>query len=225
MSKLLIKFPSRNRPEKFKKVLSKYIDNLSGNHDVRFVITMDTDDDTMNTEDIRSFLESENADIVYHYGNSKTKIEACNANLEDESADVLMLVSDDMIPQMMNYDEVIFDAFSQTFPNFDGAVKFHDGLRQDALMTLAVIGWKIYEKWGYIYHPDYTSVYCDNEQTQVLMSVGKLAVSPVCIAKHEWTPQPFDDLHARNENAEMYQKDSEVFNRRSKLNFEREQLL
>lgn len=225
MSKLLIKFPSRNRPEKFKKVLSKYIDNLSGNHDVRFVITMDEDDQKMNTEDIRSFLESENADIVYHYGNSKSKIEACNADLDEETADVLMLVSDDMIPQIKDYDEIIFDAFSQAFPDFDGAIKFHDGLRQDALMTLPIIGWKIYEKLGYIYHPDYTSVYCDNEQTQALISVGKLAVSPICIAKHEWTHQPFDDLHERNENKEMYLKDSKVFNRRLKLDFESEKLL
>lgn len=229
MSKLLIKFPSRNRPEKFKTVLKGYIDNLSGNHDVRFVITMDSDDESMNNSDIISFLDElkwkDGIDLIYHYGNSKTKIEACNANLEGESADVLMLVSDDMIPQLKNYDNVIFDAFSQAFPDFDGGVKFHDGLRPDALMTLPIIGWKIYEKLGYIYHPDYTSVYCDNEQTQVLISVDKLAVSPICIAKHEWTSQPFDELHARNENAEMYRKDSSVFNRRLNIDFEREKLL
>ena len=228
MSKLLIKFPSRNRPEKFKKVLTDYIDFLSGNHDVRFVITMDHDDETMNTDDIKNFLDSKidsGIDLVYHYGNSKTKVEACNANLEGEIADVLMLVSDDMIPKMKNYDEIIFEGFEQTFPDFDGGVKFYDGLRPDALMTLPIIGWKIYEKWGYIYHPDYTSLYGDNEQTRVLMSVNKLAISELCIAKHEWTSEPFDSLHARNENEQMYIKDSEVFNRRMKIEFEREKLL
>ena len=228
MSKLIIKFPSRNRPNKFKKVLTDYINFLSGNHDVRFIITMDYDDETMNNEDIRDFLDTKinsGVDLVYHYGNSKTKVEACNADLEGEVADVLMLISDDMIPQMKNYDQIIFDGFEQAFSDFDGGIKFNDGLRPDALMTLPIIGWKIYEKLGHIYHPDYTSVYCDNEQTRVLMSVNKLAVSQICLAKHEWTSQPFDDLHARNENAEMYKKDSEVFNRRMGIDFEREKLI
>lgn len=223
MSKLLIKFPTRNRPDKFKKVLNRYIEFLSGNHDVRFVISMDEDDKTMNTKDIKTFLKrlrKKGTDLVYHYGNSKTKVEACNANLEGESADVLMLVSDDMNPQTRNYDDIIFDAFSRTFPDFNGGVKFSDGLRNDILMTLPIIGWKVYEDWGYIYNPEYTSLYCDTEQTIALQMTNKLAVSDVCIAKHEWTSEPFDELHARNENPQMYQKDGSVFERRRSRNFD-----
>ena len=223
MSKLLIKFPSRNRPEKFKRVLMGYIDNLSGDHDVRFVITMDSDDDKMNTDDIKKYLNAKidsGVDLIYHYGNSKTKVEACNANLEGESADVLMLISDDMIPQIANYDEIIFDGYRQTYPDFDGGIKFYDGIRPDALMTLPIIGWPIYEKLGHIYHPEYTSIYCDNEQTMILHRLGKLAVSPICIAKHEWTSEPFDELHARNENTDMYRIDGAVYERRMNQNFD-----
>jgi hypothetical protein len=223
MSKLLIKFPTRNRPEKFKTVLKKYIDFLSGNHDVRFVITMDNDDETMNNKDMKTFLKrlrKKGVDVVYHYGESKTKVEACNANLENESADVLMLVSDDMIPQAKNYDDIIFELFSKAFPKFDGGIKFHDGLRNDILMTLPIIGWKLYEKFGYIYHPEYTSLYCDTEQTISLQMMGKLGISDICLAKHEWTSEPFDDLHARNENADMYQKDGAVFERRKMKDFD-----
>ena len=223
MSKLLIKFPSRNRPEKFKKCLNKWVSFLSGLHDVRFVITMDIDDDTMNNEKIKNFLEDKKdsgVDLVYHYGNSKTKVEACNADLENETADVLLLISDDMNPQLQNYDDVIFDSFKETFPDFDGGIKFHDGLRPDTLMTLPVIGWKFYEKYGYIYNPAYTSLYCDTEQTVVLHRLGKLAVSNICIAKHEWTSQPFDDLHARNENQKMYEIDGAVYQDRMKKNFD-----
>tara|TARA_R100001082_G_scaffold109370_1_gene86408 strand:- start:2110 stop:2796 length:687 start_codon:yes stop_codon:yes gene_type:complete len=223
MSKLLIKFPSRNRPDKFKKVLRKYIDFLSGNHDVRFVISMDEDDKKMNTKDIKTFLKrlrKGGVDLVYHYGNSKSKVEACNANMENENADVIMLISDDMIPQLRNYDDVIFEYFSKAFPDFDGGIKFHDGLRNDILMTLPIIGWKVYEKWGYIYHPDYTSLYCDTEQTFALQIMGKLAAVDICLAKHEWTPEPFDELHARNENAQMYHKDGAVFQRRKMNNFD-----
>jgi hypothetical protein len=216
MAKLLIKFPTRNRPEKFKKVLQRYIDGLSGKHDVKFVITMDHDDSTMNTPEIKDWLNSLPVKIKYNYGHSKSKIEAVNADLENEDADVLLLASDDMVPQLKNYDDIIFDCFRQVFPTFDGAIKFHDGLRNDDLMTLCVMGWPLYKEFGYIYHPEYTSVYADNEQTIVLKKMNKFATSDTCIIKHDWSPEPWDDLHARNENSEMYQKDKLIFDKHMK---------
>ena len=225
MSKLLIKFPTRNRPDKFKKVLEKTINFLSGNHQVRFVITMDEDDDTMNNKKMKSYLKrirKNGTDIVYYYGNSTTKVEVCNANLEGEEADIIILLSDDMIPCLEGFDELIVEGMRERFPNNDGAIKFHDGLRHqnDLLMTLPVIGWKLYEAMGYLYHPSYTSIFCDNEMTHVCMMLNKLAVSPVCIFRHEWTSQPFDELHARNENAEMYRIDGAIFEGRKANNFD-----
>jgi hypothetical protein len=216
MSRLLIKFPTRNRPDKFKKVLQLYIDFLSGNHDVKFVITMDDDDTTMNNDEIKQWLNSLPVKIKYNYGNSKSKIQAVNADLDGEDADVLLLASDDMIPQIKGYDDIIFKAFAEAFPDFNGAIKFNDGLRNDELMTLCVMGWPLYKHFGYIYNPEYTSLYSDTEQTIVLKALGKFAISPVCIIKHDWTPEPWDELHARNENSEMYDKDKVVFDRRMK---------
>ena len=196
--KLIVKMATRSRPEKFKLVLKNYIDFLSGEHDVRFVITCDLDDETMNTEEMRAWFEEtrKSVDLVYRYGNSTSKVEACNADLEDETGDVLLVTSDDMIPAAMNYDSIIAQGFDEIFPNYDGAIKFNDGLRNDALMTLPCIGWKLYKAIGHCYHPDYTSVYCDDEQT------------------HENS----DDLHKRNES--YYGVDGEVFKRRSENNFD-----
>ena len=150
MSRLLIKFPTRSRPEKFKARLDRYLSYLSGRHQVRFVISMDEDDATMNNEEIRAWLEERQriADIKYCYGRSKTKIEACNADMEGEEGDVLLVASDDMNPVRKRYDDVLFAAFEQCFPDFDGAIKFWDGNRRpmDPLMTLAVIGFPLYRR-------------------------------------------------------------------------------
>jgi len=222
MSKLIVKFPSRNRPAKFRDILDNYTSRISGKHEVRFVISMDTDDETMNNDEIKNYLESlrdSGIDLVYYYGDSKTKVEACNADLAGEKGDVIMLISDDMVLQQDNYDDIILSDFAKHLPNFDGGIKYHDGLRDDALMTLPVIGWNFYEKLGYIYNPEYTSVFCDTEQTSVLMILNKLVVSETCIAKHDWTPQPFDELHARNENAQMYDKDGHIFYKNRLTNF------
>ena len=102
--RLLIKFPTRSRPDKFKQVLEMYIDYLSGKHDVRFVITCDEDDETMNNPEVRKWfasLQESGVNLTAYYGDSKSKIEACNANMENETFDVGLLASDDMIPQMI----------------------------------------------------------------------------------------------------------------------------
>ena len=226
MSRLVIKFPTRNRPEKFKSVFTRYMTFLSGRHDVRFVVSMDADDATMNNDAMREWFETRkrNADIKYCYGYSKSKIQACNADMEGEYGDVLMLASDDMNPQQMSYDEVVFKCFEQAFPDFSGAIKFWDGLRpkEDPLMTLTVMGFPLYKQFGYIYNPEYKSLYCDNEQTAVCHRLGKLAIAPYCIIRHEWTNEPFDTLHARNENKDMYDVDSNTFEARKAKNFDME---
>ena len=226
MSRLVIKFPTRNRPDKFKDGFSKYLTCLSGRHDVQFIITMDVDDETMNNDSIKEWLttRTKNANIKWFYGDSKTKIEACNANMEGVDGDVLLLASDDMMPVQMGYDEVIFQVFAHSYPNFDGAVKFWDGLRpkEDALMTLTCMGFPLYKQFGYIYNPEYKSLYCDNEQTQVCNALGKLVRCDICIIQHQWTHEPFDTLHARNENAEMYNVDRETHERRTANKFDME---
>jgi hypothetical protein len=197
---------------------------LSGRHDVRFVVSMDADDATMNNDAMREWFETRkrNADIKYCYGHSKSKIEACNADMEGEYGDILLLASDDMVPVQMSYDDVIVKCFEQAFPDFDGAIKFWDGLRDinDSLMTLTVMGFPLYKQFGYIYNPEYTSLYCDNEQTQVCAALGKLAKCDLCIIKHEWTPEPFDALHARNENKDMYSIDQRVYEARLARGFD-----
>ena len=207
--KLVIKFPTRSRPHKFKPLLDKYIDFLSGKHDIRFVITMDEDDETMNNDDIKSFIEnhkSNGIDIVYHYGQSKTKIEACNADLKGESGDVLLLISDDMVPVERNYDDIIYENYQQV-----------------ALMTLPCLGWKLYEKFGYVYYPEYKSVYPDNEQTEACILMGKLAISRKCIIRHQWVHgghEQADELHQRNESSEHYETDGKLYRERKATNFD-----
>jgi len=225
--KLIVKIATRSRPEKFKKILEKYIEYMSGENQVRFVVTCDSDDETMNNEEMKKWFDEikQSVDLVYHYGNSKTKVEACNANLEEEDGDVLLLISDDMVLTRKGYDAIIARGFSEVFPNYDGAIKFNDGLRNDALMTLPCIGWNLYKAIGHCYHPDYTSLYCDNEQTRLCAMLGKLVVSDICIAVHAWIPgnhDDADDLHKRNES--FYEKDAAVFERRMKDNFDIDQV-
>ena len=55
--KLLIKFPTRNRPEKFFQVLSLYAQKAKDLNNIAFLISCDTDDLTMNNPEVISKLE------------------------------------------------------------------------------------------------------------------------------------------------------------------------
>ena len=56
MSRLVIKLPTRGRPQKFISILDRYVNFCSGMQDVQFVISMDHDDPTMNNQNMISLL-------------------------------------------------------------------------------------------------------------------------------------------------------------------------
>jgi hypothetical protein len=56
------------------------------------------------------------------------------------------------------------------------------------------------------------------------MALGKLRRCDLCIIQHQWTGEPFDALHARNENKEMYGIDGETFKRRAANKFDMEKM-
>ena len=61
MIDLLIKYPTRQRPNEFKRILSSYINKLSGKYNVKFIISLYENDCTSNTDDIRNFLNEQDA--------------------------------------------------------------------------------------------------------------------------------------------------------------------
>ena len=134
--------------------------------------------------------------------------------------DILVLVSDDMVPIVDSFDNVIVDLMSKHFPDTDGALHFNDGLfGQDRTITLSIMGRKMYERFGYIYHPDYKSFYCDNEFTDEVRRLDRVIYDPRVIIKHLWTggPNSADELYRRN--TEMGAPDEATYKRRLAAGF------
>lgn len=225
--KLLIKFPTRQRPTMFFDTLSKYITMASGKHDIEYVISMDEDDNTMNNDAVRkrlNILKENGIDIKYFYGNSKTKIEAINADMDKASDDWDMVFNgqDDMIPTAAGYDDVMLTRLSELFPDTDGALWINDQFMGfDQNCTIVAAGKKYYDRFGYIYYPGYDSLFADNEFTEVGKGLGKLTYIPDRIVKHDWVGknQSLDPLIQRNESSDKYSADRKTFEERQKLGF------
>ena len=219
MIDLLIKYPTRSRPELFKTILSEYVSKLSGKYNVKFIVSMDTNDNTCNNDRMRNFLDNikQKTNLEYYYGNSKNKIDACNRDIPSDGWKVCVLVSDDMTPRIHGYDRVIMEDMNRYFPNLDGALNYNcGGHAYPHVMVLSVIGNPYYKRFNYIYHPEYTSLFCDEEQTVVARSLNKIVDLDNKIITHDWNDVR-DDLRKHTEK--FYQSDKVVFESRKQRGF------
>ena len=201
-------------------VLSLYRTYLSGNHSMKFLLSFDSDDISMNNPHMRKWLSIQGDDVKWHFGNSKSKVQAINADMDKApDYDVLILASDDMLPVQRGYDDIIAKDMERHFPDLDGVLHYNDGLKGEGLNTLCIMGKPYYDRFGYIYNPEYTSVFCDNEFTEVSRSLGKTAYIDNIIIKHKWMEQGKDPLYQRNENPAFYSTDYQVFLKRKAEGF------
>lgn len=221
--KLLIKFPTRGRPEKFFQVLNKYIENAKNLSKVAFVISMDNNDLDMNNIQIKTKLDtlSKTVKIVYFYGNNKSKIEAVNADMEKVAGwDIVLLASDDMIPVVEGYDNIIRTHMKEYFEDTDGCLWYSDG-GQNNICTMSILGKKYYDRFGYIYNPEYKSLWCDNEHTDVMKQLKKVSKLDQVIIEHQhpvYQKTNYDELYFRNES--YFNLDRQVYERRKSKNFD-----
>jgi hypothetical protein len=181
--KILFKFPTRNRPEKFFQVLDLYFQLLSNEYDFEFVISCDIDDKTMNNTNVIKKLKTYR-NLTYYFDNNKTKIDAINANLQGKEFDILILCADDMIPKIAGFDVEIIETFKEKFKDGDGVLWFFDGHTKE-LNTMPIIDKKYYDRFGYIYYPEYRSFWCDNEFMDTAEKLNKQRYINKCIIEHQ----------------------------------------
>jgi len=223
--KILFKYPTRARPNWFKSTLFTYYNKMSKGCDFTFLVTCDNNDDTMNNTPMRYFLKNI-PNLVYNFGKHTSKIDACNADMYlVKDWDILVLVSDDMIPIVKDFDKVIVEMMKTHYPDTDGALHFNDGfLGEDRTITLSIMGRKLYERFGYVYHPDYKSFFCDNEFTDVVYALERCCYNPSVIIKHEWKGgKGEDDLYRHNTKIGL--PDEATYKRRKALGFPKRKVL
>lgn len=215
---ILLKYPSRGRPEIFKSMVDHYIKNLSGKHNVRFVFTFDEDDDTMNNDEIKNYLNDLDFDLTYYYGSHFNKVEAINDNLTDQDFDILMLCADD-IYVAENFDDKIVQEFENSSHGLDAILQIYTYRWEFALDVFCIMGKDYYDRFNYIYHPSYISEFCDNEYTSVAKSLGKSIETMNMILTHKWENIKGDATRQRNMDRTLLNKDTNNFEKRKAINF------
>ena len=222
---ILFKIPTRARPKKLFEVIDATVKNLSRKDGAfSFLLTVDRDDLTMqNKEVLKKLNQYPNMQIVS--GASKTKVEAINRDLKEykKKWDILVLLSDDMVPVEFGFDQIIRDKFDEHFPDLDGVVWFNDGKMGNALNTCCILGKNYYNRFNYIYYPKYESLFCDQEFTEVANILKKQKYFHNVIIEHRHFlikkyHNRFDELYQRNYHS--FSKDKKLFGERLAVHFD-----
>lgn len=232
--KVLLKYPTRQRPEKFAENIKRWEEKLSCENSFTWLISLDEDDRTM--DGIHGFFSDDSWANFIERNPPNGKIAACNANVNDHlrektefnksfgidghGYDMIWLVSDDMKPEVQDFDLIIQREMETHYPDWDGAVHINDGLQGIRLCTFSCMGMKYYERFNYLYHPQYQSTHCDDEFTQIAWANRRMIWIPEVLVRHEWIgmTDPQDELHKRN-HALMNSVDAQTYQKRARAGF------
>lgn len=232
--KLLIQFPTYGRKDKFLKVLDQYVETSSSFNELFFNINCDAHDLSMTdpyvAERIKFILnKKENIKGKINYDYETTKISAINDHIDENDFDIVICASDDMVPKVYSWDQEIVNAMRQHFPDLDGCVHFNDGNTNGELITFSILGRELYNHFGYIYHPDYKSLYCDNEFTEEVRRLNKEAYIDKIIISHEhWSVKGTENHNqvdiAVHKTLHYSGRDNVVYEQRKKLGFPKQRI-
>lgn len=196
--KILFNFPSKGRFDKFKLCLKNLLDTIDDYNNCYFLFKFNIYDEYLN--DYIHTANEFSLPNAYYINYDVSKVDAINKCIEKicYNWDIIITWSDDMVAKYKGFDNFIRSVFYKNFKDLDGCPGFWDGYRNDDLITLPVLGRKFYERFGYIYHNSYKSLYCDNEMTDI----AKIFNAFVFIKN----PQIISHEHPNNNKSVKYDK-------------------
>jgi hypothetical protein len=157
---------------------------------------------------------SSNDSVEVCIGTSKNKIDAINRDVPQSGWDILVNLSDDQIFTKRGFDEVIAQCGKDEF------LHLPDGHVNELLPTMSVMGYDYYKRFNYIYHPDYVSLFCDNEAMDVAKHLNCYKYINEHVFEHlhpAWGKAPIDAQLEHTQS--FYRRDERVYIKRRSLGF------
>ena len=156
--------PSRERQEMAARAIGEWLGNASGTHAYEYLLSIDHDDDA---EGYGRLADRHRVRLLV--GRNRSVVDAANAAARAATGEVLIVVSDDFgCPR--HWDAALADVLGS---RRDVAVLVHDGI-EGRILTLPIVGRGLYAELGWLYHPGYVSMFCDDDLTQAAAVRGKL---------------------------------------------------
>lgn len=182
MATISLLHPTRSRPNKSLSTCQKWLER-SG-HDVELIVSIDSDDPDKelyyrlfssswllnpNTEPSKKVIQN----------NNRSAVDAINRAAEVCTGDIMIVVSDDTDCNI-GWDQEVLKAVDG---KEDYLLRVEDGI-QKWICTAPIMDRKYYNRFGYVYYPEYRHQFCDTEITHVAQLLGRLIRAPHIMFRH-----------------------------------------
>lgn len=158
--------PSRGRSDKSFNTIYNWLTNVIVSSNIELIVSLDSDD-----PEVPKYQERYKPDQII-INKNKSAVDAINRGAEASHGDILIVVSDDT-DCPAQWDQALF---SYVNTKRDWILKTQDGI-QRWIITMPIMDRDYYNRFGYIYHPDYLHMFCDTELTCVADITGRKITS------------------------------------------------
>lgn len=204
--KISIIHPSRSRPAKSYQTTTRWTENASNEIEAELLVSVDEDDPEL------TWYEGYPNLII---NKNRSAVDAINNTAKVSTGDILIVVSDDTEP-VQDWDKKLLDAVKG---KTDWILKTQDGI-QPWIITMPIMDRTYYNRFGYIYHPDYLHMFCDTELTCVADITGRKLTSDL-LFQHKHYSVTKEQPDAINKKADAtWAQGEKLFLERYKRNFD-----
>lgn len=144
--------------------------NYARNYDFEVIVSLDQSDPALaEYEKLYTYKQRVQPKLIVN--NNRSAVEAINKAAEVSEGEVLMVISDDT-DAVKGWDLVIGSAVGT---HKDYVLKVNDGI-QDWIVTMPIMDREYYNRFGYVYYPEYRHMFCDTHLTHVADALGRLII-------------------------------------------------
>jgi hypothetical protein len=201
---------------------AKWIISAAKTNPIEYILSID-DSDPEKDEYIKGFgmleclLSHPNIEMKIIVSPNNTAIDAINKAALTSVNNLIIVVSDDF-DCFEGWDTWLIDKLAN---RADYLVKTTDGIQQ-FLITLPIMDRMYYNRFGYVYYPEYRHMFCDTEMTDVGNILGR--VIDLKDEGHKFTHKHYiaglmekDAINIKNDAT--WAQGEKLYNERKALNF------
>ena len=207
--------PSRSRANMAMQTAQKWLDNCKHREQVEYWFACDSDDPQQS--EYFGFINA--MGLRANFAPNGSAINAINKVAPLTIGNLLIVVSDDF-DCFYGWDDFLLNSLNG---KQDYVVKTSDGyMTNNWLITLPIMDRAYYNRFGYIYFPDYKHLFCDTEMTCVGNMLGKVIdlQNPSAVFQHNHYTINRSSKDAINEkNDATWNQGKELFLARHANNF------
>ena len=206
--------PSLGRAVQARKCYDHWMKTASGDHEYEWIVSLSKKDATLE-EYYQTFT---NSDAVLVVTRSTNMVEATNEIAKLCAGQLIILVSDDMWSCEL-WDSKILHKFEMI--NGPGVLQVNDGITTLKL-TIPIMNREAYAKLGYVYHPDYISMFADDDLRKTALQHGMYFNGTDIMIEHQHysVKKAKYDKTYQSENSKLaWTKGEKVFFERAKKKF------